>query len=212
MPIFLHLQATCNPSDCGGHRPRPFERWVEAARFLLRSTRDRRDPARISEWYRSGDRPPISSARASASSRACNGSMSYIGSRANYAPTISSPRRRASWPRSTTTSALGFVDSLRKEIAHKLDLPLEIFSLDRFSVHGCGPVGLHDDFFRFPYVYFVIVVAHSGRLGLIDETSRAARHEPGDIILLDPRRKHGLVSRGIDRRGARLRKHAQSGA
>ena len=92
---------------------------------------------------------------------------------------------------------LGFVDSLRKEIARKLDLPLEIFSLDRFSIHGCGPVGLHDDFFRFPYVYFVIVVAHSGRLGLIDETSRAARHKPGDIILLDPRRKHGLVVEGL---------------
>jgi hypothetical protein len=93
--------------------------------------------------------------------------------------------------------ALGFVDSLRKEIAHKLNLPLEIFSLDRFSIHGCGPVGLHDDFFRFPYVYFVIVVAHSGRLGLIDETSRAACHELGDIILLDPRRKHGLVAEGL---------------
>jgi hypothetical protein len=46
-------------------------------------------------------------------------------------------------------------------------------------------------------VYFVIVVAHSGRLGLIDETSRAACHEPGDIILLDPRRKHGLVAEGL---------------
>jgi hypothetical protein len=92
---------------------------------------------------------------------------------------------------------LGFVDSLRKEIAQKLGLPLEIFSLDRFSVHVCGPVGLHDDFFRFPYVYFVIVVAHSGRLGLIDETSRAARHDVGEIVLLDPRRKHGLVLEGL---------------
>ena len=93
--------------------------------------------------------------------------------------------------------ALGFVDSLRKDIAQKLTLPLEIFSLDRFSIHACGPVGLHDDFFRFPYVYFVIVVAHAGRLGLVDETKRAARHEVGEIILLDPRRKHGLVPEGL---------------
>lgn len=93
--------------------------------------------------------------------------------------------------------AFGFVDSLRKEIAQKLTLPLEIFSLDRFSIHACGPVGLHDDFFRFPYVYFVIVVAHSGRLGLVDETKRAACHEVGEIILLDPRRKHGLVPEGL---------------
>ena len=35
----------------------------------------------------------------------------------------------------------GFVDAMRKEIAHKLDLPPEIFSLDRFSIHGCGPSG-----------------------------------------------------------------------
>jgi hypothetical protein len=92
--------------------------------------------------------------------------------------------------------SVGFLDSLRKEIARKLDLEPEIFSLDRFSIHGCGPVGLHDDFFRFPYVYFVLVVAHSGRLGLIDEESRATLHEVGEIILLDPRRKHGLVQQG----------------
>jgi hypothetical protein len=92
--------------------------------------------------------------------------------------------------------SVGFLGSLRKEISHKLDLAPEIFSLDRFSIHGCGPVGLHDDFFRFPYVYFVIVVAHSGQLGLIDEDSRARLHEVGEIILLDPRRKHGLVQQG----------------
>jgi len=92
--------------------------------------------------------------------------------------------------------SLGLLDSLRKEISRKLDFAPEIFSLDRFSVHGCGPVGLHDDFFRFPYVYFVVVVAHSGQLGLIDEDSRATLHEVGEIILLDPRRKHGLVQQG----------------
>lgn len=91
---------------------------------------------------------------------------------------------------------LGFVDAMRKEIAHKLDLPPGIFSLDRFSIHGCGPVGLHDDSFRYPQFYFVMVVAHSGVLGLVDERSSARRHEVGEIILLDPRRKHGLVREG----------------
>lgn len=92
--------------------------------------------------------------------------------------------------------SLGFVDSLRHEIARKLALPLSIFQLDRFSIHGCGPVGLHDDFFRYPSYYFVIVVVHSGVLGLVDEESRANLHQPGDIVLLDPRRKHGLVRAG----------------
>jgi len=91
---------------------------------------------------------------------------------------------------------LGLVDTLRDEICARLELPQAIFSRDRFSIHGCGPVGLHDDFFRFPYVYFVIVVAHAGRLGLIDADNRAAAHAPGEIILLDPRRKHGLVPVG----------------
>ena len=91
---------------------------------------------------------------------------------------------------------LGFVDGLRKEIARKLALPAEAFSLDRFSIHGCGPVGLHDDAFRYPHYYFVMVVAHSGALGLVDARSVAVRHEPGEIILLDPRRKHGLVREG----------------
>ncbi len=91
---------------------------------------------------------------------------------------------------------LGFIDNLRDQIVQELGLPREIFSRDRFSVHGCGPVGLHDDFFRFPYVYFVVVVAHSGRLGLVDEASTATRHEVGEIILLDPRKKHGLVCEG----------------
>jgi len=91
---------------------------------------------------------------------------------------------------------LGFVDGLRNEIARRLALPAEVFSLDRFSIHGCGPVGLHDDAFRYPHYYFVMVVAHSGALGLVDAHSVALRHEPGEIILLDPRRKHGLVREG----------------
>lgn len=93
--------------------------------------------------------------------------------------------------------SLGFVDSLRNEIARKLVLPLSIFRLDRFSIHGCGPVGLHDDFFRYPRCYFVIVVVHCGALGLVEEHSRALLHQPGEIILLDPRRKHGLVREGM---------------
>jgi hypothetical protein len=39
-------------------------------------------------------------------------------------------------------------------------------------------------------------VAHSGRLGVVDRASRAARHETGDILLLDPYRKHALVPEG----------------
>jgi hypothetical protein len=93
--------------------------------------------------------------------------------------------------------SLGLIDSLRAELAHQLELPAEIFQRDRFSIHGCGPVGLHDDFFRFPYVYFAIVVAHAGRLGLVDAQSRAAAHLPGEVILLDPRAKHGLVPAGL---------------
>ena len=92
--------------------------------------------------------------------------------------------------------SLGVVDALRDEIAEKLGLPPTIFGRDRFSIHGCGPIGLHDDFFPFPHVYFVLIVAHGGRLGLVDEHSRASRHAVGEIILLDPRRKHGLVSEG----------------
>jgi hypothetical protein len=92
--------------------------------------------------------------------------------------------------------SLGFIDGIADEIAQKLALPREIFHRDRFSIHGCGPVGLHDDFFRYPSWYFVIVVAHCGDLGLVDEESRAQRHRAGDIILLDPRRKHGLIKTG----------------
>ena len=93
--------------------------------------------------------------------------------------------------------SLGLVDALRAELARKLDLPEAIFSRERFSVHGCGPVGLHDDFFRFPYVFFAIVIAHPGNLGLTDATSRATPHEVGEIILLDPRAKHALVPVGL---------------
>jgi hypothetical protein len=41
-----------------------------------------------------------------------------------------------------------------------------------------------------------MVIAHCGRLGLVDGESRAVRHQAGDIVLLDPRRKHGLVREG----------------
>jgi hypothetical protein len=92
---------------------------------------------------------------------------------------------------------LGLVDTLRIQLAAELALPAEIFSRDRFSIHGCGPVGLHDDFFRFPYVYFVVIVAHAGGLGLVDEHSRAQPHAVGEIVLLDPRAKHGLLPIGL---------------
>ena len=70
-------------------------------------------------------------------------------------------------------------------------------SRDRFSIHGCGPVGLHDDFFRFPYVYFVIVIAHPGELGLVGPEDIAQPHRVGEVMLLDPRAKHALVPVGL---------------
>ena len=106
---------------------------------------------------------------------------------------------------------LGFVDGLRNEIARKLACRWRSSALDRFSIHGCGPVGLHDDSFRYPQYYFAMVVAHSGALGLVDAHSVALRHEVGEIILLDPRRKHGLVREGGPRRRPLLRELAQSG-
>lgn len=92
--------------------------------------------------------------------------------------------------------SLGLIDRLRTQLAQALALPEAVFSRDRFSMHGCGPVGLHDDFFRFPHVYFVIVVVHSGELGLVDAHERAHRHQPGEVLLLDPRAKHALVPEG----------------
>lgn len=92
---------------------------------------------------------------------------------------------------------LGFVDELRAELATLLELPAGALSRDRFSIHGCGPVGLHDDFFRFPYVYFAIVIAHAGDLGLVGPEGCAQAHQPGEVVLLDPRAKHALVPVGL---------------
>lgn len=92
--------------------------------------------------------------------------------------------------------ALGFIEMLRAEIGGRLGLERAVLSRERFSAHGCGPVGLHDDFFRYPSVYFVIVVAHSGQLGLTDAQGVAEPLEVGEIVLLDPRRKHALVRVG----------------
>jgi hypothetical protein len=93
--------------------------------------------------------------------------------------------------------SLAYVDTVRKEIAEKLALDASILSLELFSIHGCGPISLHDDKVRYPSVYFVLVVVHSGRLGLVDHRSRATRHEIGEIILLDPHRRHALVPEGL---------------
>ena len=93
-------------------------------------------------------------------------------------------------------TSFAFVDALRKEIAAKLAIPAAWMPMDLFQIYGCGPIALHDDRFRFPGVYFVIVVAHSGRLGVADRSSRAARHDAGEILLLDPYRKHALIPEG----------------
>jgi hypothetical protein len=99
--------------------------------------------------------------------------------------------------------SIAYVDRLRHEVAAKLELPLSILSLDRFFAYGCGPIALHDDRHNYPGVYFAIVVVHSGRLGVVDAGATAVRHTPGEILLLDPYRKHALV-----REGLRARDHA----
>ena len=92
--------------------------------------------------------------------------------------------------------SLAFVEALRAEVSAALGIPGAWMPLDKFAIYGCGPISLHDDKFRYPGVYFVIVVAHSGRLGLVDRASRAAPHAVGEILLLDPYRKHALVPAG----------------
>jgi hypothetical protein len=93
--------------------------------------------------------------------------------------------------------SIGYVDHLRRELASRLDLAPSILSLDRFFVYGCGPIALHDDRHNYPGVYFAIIVVHSGRLGVVDATSAAVPHVPGEILLLDPYRKHALVREGL---------------
>lgn len=93
--------------------------------------------------------------------------------------------------------SLGFADTLRREVSTLTAIPLEWLSLDRFTLHGCGAISLHDDRHNYPKVYFAIVVAHSGRLGVIDAKSRALQHSLGEILLLDPHKKHALVPEGL---------------
>jgi hypothetical protein len=85
---------------------------------------------------------------------------------------------------------------LREAVAHAAGMDHACLSLDRLSVHGCGPVSLHDDRHNYPGVYFVIVVAHSGALGIADAHGRARTHEAGEILLLDPHRRHALLPAG----------------
>lgn len=106
----------------------------------------------------------------------------------------------------------GFIDLLRRQLAQRLTLPLGLFSLDRFTVQGAGPVSLHDDRRNYPNWYFVIVVVHAGRLGIVDAQSRARHHDVGEILLLDPRKKHALVPEGMRARDwpcARAPDHAR---
>jgi len=85
---------------------------------------------------------------------------------------------------------------LRAEVAAALGLRTRAMPLRLLTVQACGPVSLHDDRFRYPGVYFAVVVAHPGRLGIVDHRTRAARHESGEILLLDPYRRHALVPVG----------------
>lgn len=92
---------------------------------------------------------------------------------------------------------LSWVKTIRAEIAAKIALPAQVMPLDLFSIHGAGPVSLHEDKHNYPGVHFIIAVIHPGRLGIVDARSRARRHQPGEILLLDPHRKHALVPEGL---------------
>ena len=85
---------------------------------------------------------------------------------------------------------------LRAEVAAALGLPERVLPLRLLTVQACGPVSLHDDKFRYPGVYFAIVVAHPGGLAVADHRARAVAHAPGEILLLDPYRRHALVPVG----------------
>jgi hypothetical protein len=85
---------------------------------------------------------------------------------------------------------------LRAEVAAALGLPARALPLRLLTVQACGPVSLHDDKLRYPGVHFAIVVAHPGRLGVVDHRSRALAHAAGEILLLDPYRRHALVPVG----------------
>jgi hypothetical protein len=85
---------------------------------------------------------------------------------------------------------------VRAEVAAALGLPSRVFPLRLLTVQACGPVSLHDDKFRYPGVYFAIVVAHPGGLAIVDHRARAVRHPAGEILLLDPYRRHALVPVG----------------
>lgn len=89
------------------------------------------------------------------------------------------------------------VDALAQDLAEKLALPATLFQRDAFTIQGAGPVSLHDDRLNYPAVFFVIVVAHAGQLGLVDRHMRAVAHAPGEILLLDPRKKHAVVPLGV---------------
>jgi hypothetical protein len=102
---------------------------------------------------------------------------------------------------------LGWVDAMRKEIAAKLDLSAAIMSLDRFAVYSCGPIAWHDDRHNYPDLYFVIVIVHAGRLGVVErKTETAHGHEPGEILLLDPYGKHALIPAGTTLKDYRYEK------
>jgi hypothetical protein len=85
---------------------------------------------------------------------------------------------------------------LRTEVAAALGLRTRLMPLRLLTVQACGPVSLHDDKFRYPGVYFALVVVHPGRLGIVDHRSRAVAHAAGEILLLDPYRRHALVPAG----------------
>ena len=143
-------------------------------------------PTRLATFVRTGKRAARSAARLPALYRVAR-EIAPDGFTAEQTTELAAVRARIPF---------ALARRLRAEAAAALQVSPRVMPLRLLSVQACGPVSLHDDKFRYPGVYFVIVVAHAGRLGLVDHRRRAVRHEAGEILLLDPYRRHALVPAG----------------
>jgi hypothetical protein len=141
---------------------------------------------RLATLVRTGQRAARSTARLAALHRAAR-DLAPDGFTAEQTTELGSVRARL-----PTAAAL----RLRAEVAAVLGLRARALPLRLLTVQACGPVSLHDDRFRYPGVYFAIVVAHPGRLAVVVHRSRARAHAAGELLLLDPYRRHALVPVG----------------
>lgn len=143
-------------------------------------------PTRLATLVRTGKRAARSAARLPALYRVAR----------EIAPDGFTAEQTTELPAVRVRIPFALAHRLRAEAAAALQLSPRLMPLRLLSVQACGPVSLHDDKFRYPGVYFVIVVAHAGRLGIVDHRRRAVRHDAGEILLLDPYRRHALVPTG----------------